>query len=85
MHVLVLFLYSCKPNESGLEMFIPWIIQVLNIYTCLAGQVFWECLIVDFSQDLSFHLGLLLVYGHSDSPLVCWEASLVVPWFIFPV
>jgi hypothetical protein len=66
-------------------MVILWIIQVLNICPYLAGQIFWECLIVDISQDLSFYLGLLLVYGYSDSLLVSWEASLVASRFVFPV
>jgi hypothetical protein len=85
MHVPMLFLRSCKFNESGLEILIPRIIQVLNIHLYLAGQIFWECLIIDFSQDLSFHFGLPLVYGYSNSPLVSWEASFVVSRFIFPV
>jgi hypothetical protein len=85
MYVPVLFLHSCEPDELGLEMFIPQIIQVLNIHPCLVGQIFREYLIIDFSQDLSFYLGLLLVYGYSDSLLVSWEASFVVSRFIFPV
>jgi hypothetical protein len=66
-------------------MLIPQIIQVLNICLCLAGQIFWECLIIDLSQDLSFYLGLLLVYGYSDSLLVSREAGFMVSRFIFPV
>jgi hypothetical protein len=48
MHVPMLFFCGCEFDKSSLEVFVPWVIQVLNICPCLAGQVLWESLIVNF-------------------------------------